>query len=148
AMHQLQELGLWPRGPQLLDDTVADARSAMHRHARRFVDHQQSTVFQQNVEFAAWHIGVILFLHAHGRNSYLVPYFQPVGLIVPSLAYPSLAATQHAVIMTFRHAFADAQQEIVYSLTGLLGRNINKLDLRQGSVRCRHALLGLLTARK
>ncbi len=38
--------------------------------------------------------------------------------------------------MTFWHAFADSQQKIVYALPGFFGRNVNKLDLTQGSFRC------------
>ena len=53
AMHQLQKTRLGPGHAQLLDDAKAHTRTAMHRHARGFVQRQKSVVFVHNGKAAA-----------------------------------------------------------------------------------------------
>jgi len=64
-----------------------------------------------------------------GRHAHQVAVDEPVLRLDPTLIYAHFPATQDAVNMAFRHAFTDAQQEVVDALTGRAVIDLDHRDL-------------------
>src|SRR5487761_2494145 len=126
-MHQFEELRLGARRAQLLDHAMADAAAAVHRQAGGFVGGDQAFVLVEqrqvdNFRRLGW--GCLL-AQPQGRDAHPVAVLQLVGRIHTPAVDPDLPAPENAVDMALGHAFALAQQEIVYALVRGFGANIH-----------------------
>lgn len=122
TMHQFEELRVRTRLPHLFDHAERDTAAAVHRDARRLVDDEYRVVLEQHVEMRGRHdrrVGAreVRGGHAHRRHAHDVAVGEPVLRIDPTLIDADFPASQDPVNMAFRHAFADAQQEVVDTLT-------------------------------
>src|SRR5438309_5701412 len=117
-VRKLEHLRLRPGGAQRLDHAIADAAAAVHRNAGRLVDHQQGGVLVDHRELQRLRDWSFPFRNPDRGETDAVAGFQPIaGLYAPAV-HPHLAAAQHAVHMTLRHAFQPPQQKIVDALRG------------------------------
>src|SRR3989442_11795176 len=117
-VRKLQQLRLRPGGAQGLDHAIADAAAAVHGYAARLVDHQQGGVLVDDRELQRLRDWSFPFRNPDRGEADAVAGLQPIpGLYGPAL-HPPLAAAQHAVHMTLRHAFQPPQQKIVDALRG------------------------------
>lgn len=133
-MHEFEEFRARARLPELLDHAERDAAAAVHGDAGRLVDHEHRVVFEQHVELRGRHDGRVGARevgrrHAHGRHAHDVAEREPVLRIDAPLVHAHFAAAQDPVNMAFRHALADAQQEIVDPLTGCTFVDLDHGDL-------------------
>ena len=126
-MHQFQKLGLGSRHAQLLNDPKADARTAMHGHAGRLVNHQQAVILQQHHKLArrcaprhgVGH-GLGLFNHPIRNTNRWQPHrvagFNPGIGGRPPFVNAHLTTANDAVNMGLGHALEVAHQEVVEPL--------------------------------
>ena len=138
-MHQFQEFGIGPRHAQLLYDTETDARSPVHRNARRLIDGEHAVILVQHRKFAprrgalrltgtaargAVGHGLRLGLRALGSSNRRQPdqiarLHAAVNRCAP-LVDPDFAAADDPVDMGLGDALEMAHQKVVEPLPGVL----------------------------
>ncbi len=113
------------------------AAAPVHRHAGRFVDRQQPGIFENDPVLQlpenairrrriARLFGIGL---ANRRNTHLIAGFHLVGRLDAALVDPNLAGTKNAIHHAARNALQHAQQVIVDTLSGFIGRDSRNPDL-------------------
>src|SRR3954469_14304681 len=107
-MHQFEKFCLWPSGSKLFDHTVTDTGASVNRNAGRLINYQQTSIFKQYLEFRARHHRSGFLSNPNRRNTDHIAFFQPIGLVDPSLVDPDFTRPQDPVNMTLRNAFANA----------------------------------------
>ncbi|SQC03335.1 Uncharacterised protein [Clostridium sporogenes] len=122
-VHQFEEFRARTRLAHLLDHAERDAAAAVDRDPGRLVDDEHRVVLVQHVEIRGRHDGRVGARevgrrHAHRRHADEVAELQAVLRVDPALVHAHFAAAEDPVNMAFRHAFTDAQQEVVDALTG------------------------------
>jgi hypothetical protein len=75
------------------------------------------------------------FGHAHGRNTDKVTSLHPRVSPHPALIDPHLATANDAIDMRFGHAFEVSHQKVVQALAGIIGVNLEGLNLLTHAIR-------------
>src|SRR5690606_24519773 len=110
TVRQLQELGLWPGAPQLLDDTETDAAAAVHGNTGRIVDDKDGIVLVNHGKITRRRRRPVASFrrtrrYAHRRYPDLIAQLQAIVRPNPAFIDPHLAAAQNAIDVTVRHPF-------------------------------------------
>ena len=132
-MHEFEKLRVRPRIAQLFDDAERHAAAAVHGDAGRFVDDDQVVVFEEDREFGGGRIRrnvrFIRLRDANRRHAHEIAEFEAIRGIDAALVHAHFPAAQNPVDVALGYALADAQQEIVDSLTGRAFIDFDHRDL-------------------
>jgi hypothetical protein len=135
TMYQIHIRRLRPQATQRFDATQADAATAMHGHASRFVQNNYSIVFKkhaileplQTVLCKLWFRARAL---RYGRDTDIISRLQPVTRPNSPTVNPHLTRSYQAIDMCPRNALKDAQQKIVQTLTCVIELDLGRVGGR------------------
>jgi len=121
TMGQFQELGLGALLAQGLDHSERHPTPPVDRDSGWLVDDHQGVILvkhgQVSLERLTSHLFAGFFRLAggetHGRETHQVPGLQAIGSRDPAAVNADFAATQDAVNVAFRNAFANAEEVII-----------------------------------
>ena len=119
-MHQLQIRASRASASQLLDHTKADPAAPVYRHTRRFVNGDQSFVFQQYWKLPCrgrcLGFGLHLRRNSDRGQAHPVPRLHPLIGAGAAFVHPHLTGSDDAIDVGFGHAFEVTHQKVIQTL--------------------------------